>query len=133
MLRTALLALALVIPAFGSSTAQDRVPDAREHFNARQGDLVLLSEYLGALHRLSQVCGNYGEGDLYRERMKQVIEGESPPRFTREAMIGAFNRGFRRTSARHLACGRAAEQAFRQEASSAMQVNDRLYAPLRGQ
>ena len=129
-MRKALLGLLCISQAFAPSAAQFGVPDAQEHFNARQGDLIQLSESLGALHRLSQVCGRYGEGDLYRERMKQVVEGESPPRFTREAMIGAFNRSFRQTSARHLACGRAAEQSFREEAYAALQVNNRLYAPL---
>ncbi|MEO0700088.1 MAG: TIGR02301 family protein [Pseudomonadota bacterium] len=106
-------------------------PEAHSHFASRQGDLILLAQHLGTLHRLAQVCPQTREGDLYRERMKQVIEGESPPRFTREAMIGAFNRGFRNASAEYYSCSRRAQQRLKNESFDALNVTERLYAPLR--
>lgn len=106
-------------------------PEAKSYFASRQGDLILLAQHLGTLHRLAHVCPKNREGDLYRERMKQIIDGESPPRFTREAMIGAFNRGFRSASSEYYSCSRKAQQRLRNESFDAINVTERLYAPLR--
>lgn len=105
-------------------------PEAKDVFEARQEDLILLAGRLGGLHRLSQVCAGYGNIAIFRERMKEIIDGESPPRATRESMIDAFNDRYRSMSGSHFTCSRAAEADFREEALAALSLTQRLSGPI---
>lgn len=107
-------------------------PEAKAVFEARQNDLVELSARLGGLHRLNQLCPGYGRVSVFRDRMQEIIDGERPPRETRDAMVENFNGGFRRMANRHLTCSFDAEQDFQVEAMSALSITERLAAPLFG-
>lgn len=106
--------------------AADTPPEARRLFETRQTDLVLLADRLGGLHRLNQVCPDYGNITVFRDSMRAVIEGERPVRTTREAMIKAFNEAYADMANRHGTCSADAEAAFRREARAAAAIVDRL-------
>lgn len=108
------------------SLAQADLPEAKDHFTARQADLVQLAAKLGSLHRLSQVCPSYGNVAVFRDRMREVVEGERPLRATREAMIEAFNQQYTATSERHFACGSDAQASFRNQAVDTLAITERL-------
>jgi len=108
------------------AATQGDLPEAKDHFRERQDDLILLAAKLGSLHRLSQVCPSYGNVAVFRDRMREVVQGERPIRATREAMIEAFNQQYTATAERHFACGTDAKTAFRSEAVETLAVSDRL-------
>ncbi len=59
-----------------------------------EGQLLRLSELMGALHYLRGVCGG-SEGGAWRERMAALIESETQDVELKEKLAGSFNRGFR--------------------------------------
>ena len=116
----------LIAAALFLAAAQGELPEAKDTFTARQEDLVLLAAKLGSLHRLSQVCPSYGDVAVFRDRMREVVQGERPIRATREAMIEAFNQQYTATSERHFACGSEAQASFRNAAVDTLAITERL-------
>ena len=55
--------------------------------------LFRLSEILGAVHYLRQICGT-NEGNLWRDQMQALIESEQPDTQRRARMVDRFNRGY---------------------------------------
>ncbi|GGY50082.1 TIGR02301 family protein [Parvularcula lutaonensis] len=119
-----------LLAALALAQAEPIAPEAKDVFEQRQGDLIALAGKLGGLHRLSQVCASYGNIAVFRDRMKELIDGERPPRDTREAMIAQFNASYRTMSGAHFTCSRRAETDFRREASDALRISERLSASL---
>ncbi len=56
--------------------------------------LLRLSELLGALAYLQDLCGRH-EGDIWRAKMAALLEAEAKTPLRKERLAGAFNRGFR--------------------------------------
>ena len=118
---------------FMLSVQANDLPDAREHFEARQQDLIYLARKLGGLHRLNQLCPTSADPYEFRRRVRSLIEGERPFRATREAMIEAFNLEYQEASSRYFRCDRDTEAAIQREAYEALAVTERLSASMRGQ
>lgn len=55
--------------------------------------LLRLSELLGSLHYLRELCGAR-EGSLWRDRMNALINAEDPTPERRRAFIDRFNSGY---------------------------------------
>lgn len=77
---------------------------------AYEDQLMRLSEVLGALHYLRNLCGSE-EGQKWREEMQQLIDAEQPDEASRAQMIARFNRGFRGYAEIHHECNQAAVEA----------------------
>lgn len=122
----ALLLVAQPVP----EPTEPLAPEALLVFQSREQDLVTLAGQLGRLHRLNQICPGYGSITVFRDRMKDVIDGERPRRETREGMISNFNQGYRDMTEAHFACSAQAEADFRNEAIIALSLSERLSAPL---
>ena len=60
-------------------------------------DLQRLSEILGALHYLRDLCGAK-EGQKWRNEMKALIEAETSAGERRARIVASFNRGYRASS-----------------------------------
>ncbi len=60
---------------------------------SRIGDLVRLSEILGAVHHLRQVC-NANEGQLWRIKMQEILKQEKPDANLKEVMVAHFNQTY---------------------------------------
>ncbi len=60
---------------------------------AYQADLLRLSEILGAVQFLRELCATE-EGALWRDQMQALIDTEQPDAETRARMIDRFNRGY---------------------------------------
>lgn len=72
--------LALAAPVSGPAVAsQDRI--------------LRLSEILGAIHHLREICGN-NERQLWRNQMLKLLEVDQPDTLRRTRMTEAFNRGY---------------------------------------
>ena len=57
--------------------------------------LLRLSEMLGALAYLEELCGHRQEGQLWRSKMAALLDAEAKTALRKERLAGAFNRGFR--------------------------------------
>jgi uncharacterized protein (TIGR02301 family) len=71
------------------------------------GNLLRLSEILGALHHLRPLCGA-SETRVWRDRMANLLASEFPSTEMRQRLITRFNRSYRDLSDAHTACTPAA-------------------------
>src|SRR5436309_4536830 len=89
------------------------------HAQATQGgrapyesDLQRLSEILGALHYLRDICGAR-EGQIWRNEMQALVDAEAPSGERRERLVASFNRGYRGFQQSYRTCTPAAGYAIR--------------------
>lgn len=57
--------------------------------------MLRLSEMLGALSYLADLCGHEHNGRLWRSKMAALLDAEAKTALRKERLAGAFNRGFR--------------------------------------
>ena len=96
--------LAAVTPALAQPSAGGRAP--------YESDLQRLSEILGALHYLRELCGAK-EGQKWREEMQALLDAEAPSGDRRSRMVVSFNRGYRGFQQTYRTCTPAAGVAVR--------------------
>ncbi|MFV0280887.1 MAG: TIGR02301 family protein [Rhodoblastus sp.] len=72
----------------------DTRPDPLPGVPVYEAQILRLSEIMGALAYLRDLCGN-GDGAEYRKRMTTLIEAEGTTPERREKLAGAYNRGYR--------------------------------------
>jgi uncharacterized protein (TIGR02301 family) len=77
-----------------------------------ESDLQRLSEIMGALHYLREICGAR-EGQVWRNEMQALVDAEAPSGERRERLIASFNRGFRGFQQTYRTCTPAADYAIR--------------------
>jgi uncharacterized protein (TIGR02301 family) len=77
-----------------------------------ESDMQRLSEILGALHYLRDVCGAK-EGQTWRNEMQALVDAEAPSGERRERLIASFNRGYRGFQQTYRTCTPAADFAIR--------------------
>jgi uncharacterized protein (TIGR02301 family) len=65
--------------------------------------LLRLSEILGALSWLREICGDK-DGEQWRSSMRALMEAEASTEARRQRLAGAYNRGFRNYETLHRAC-----------------------------
>ena len=70
--------------------------------------LLRLSEIMGALAWLTEICGDR-PGEQWRQQMATLLEAEAATTRRRERLAGAYNRGFRGYSAMHRRCTPSAQ------------------------
>jgi uncharacterized protein (TIGR02301 family) len=101
-------------PAAGTAAAGGAAPPP-----PYQGQLVRLSELLGALTFLRDLCPEK-DGAEWRDRMSALLEAEAPSGPRRDAYVAAFNRGFHGYELTYRACtenARGASARFLDEAA----------------
>src|SRR5881394_1252967 len=77
-----------------------------------ESDLQRLSEILGALHYLRDICGAR-EGQIWRNEMQALVDAEAPSGERRERLVASFNRGYRGFQQTYRTCTPAADYAIR--------------------
>jgi uncharacterized protein (TIGR02301 family) len=77
-----------------------------------ENDLLRLSEILGSLHYLRDICG-HNDGQKWRNEMQSLIEAEMPVGSRRSRMVANFNRGYRGFQETYRTCTPAAQVAIR--------------------
>jgi uncharacterized protein (TIGR02301 family) len=101
-----LMAVILAAPAQDSARAVEEAPAPFD------GDLQRLSEILGALHYLREVCGS-NEGAKWRNEMRGLIDAEAAAGERRAKMVASFNRGYQGFQQSYRTCTPAAHFAIR--------------------
>lgn len=129
MIRTsfaALLAAAGLSMVSSQAGAQDF-----ESYQQRQEDLSALAELFGELHHIRRNCEPRFEGDVWRERMKKLLDLEEPQTSEREAMVQRFNQGYRSAQRRYPVCDRRARDYAAGQAAQGDRIVIRLTQSLR--
>lgn len=72
--------------------------------------LLRLSEILGSLHFLRNLCGE--EGDNWRKQMEKLLDVEKPDAARRAKFVASFNRGYRSFEGSYKSCTASAIEAI---------------------
>lgn len=102
------LAAALLVVSLGAPrlAAQSGGGDVRPY----DTKLMRLAEILGAVHYLRELCGA-NEGQTWRNRMQELIEGEGAAPLRRAQLTSRFNNGYRSYSRTYQTCTPSAQTA----------------------
>jgi uncharacterized protein (TIGR02301 family) len=103
-----LISIVLLIAAATTAQAQPSAGGRAPY----ESDLQRLSEIMGALHYLRDICGAR-EGQVWRNEMQALVDAEAPSGERRERLIASFNRGFRGFQQTYRTCTPAADYAIR--------------------
>jgi len=112
-----LVALVILYSAAGIAHAQDSKP--------YDDKLMRLSEILGAVHYLRELCGA-DEGQLWRDRMRELIEAEGTTALRRGQLTRSFNKGYLGYSRTYRTCTPSAETAVKRFLSEATDLATEL-------
>jgi uncharacterized protein (TIGR02301 family) len=85
------------------------VPEAPAPYDR---DLQRLSEILGALHFLRDICGT-NEGQKWRDEAQALIDAEASAGSRHDQMVASFNRGYRGFQQTYRTCTPAAGVVIR--------------------
>jgi uncharacterized protein (TIGR02301 family) len=105
-------------------------PQSAEDYRQRQQDLVELASVFGELHHIRRMCEPRFEGDVWRERMKKLVDLEQPQIEAREEMVKRFNAGYRNAGDYFDYCDRRARDHAAARALYAQRLIRRLSEPL---
>jgi uncharacterized protein (TIGR02301 family) len=107
--RKPLGALFISIAAAASAVGQSAMvgPDTRPYDER----LMRLSEILGAIHYLRELCGS-NDGQVWRERMKELMDAEGFTALRRAKLTRSFNNGYRSYSRTYNNCTPSAQTAI---------------------
>lgn len=111
----ALMAAALMLAT--TASAQDNKP--------YDDKLLRLSEILGAVHYLRELCGA-NDGQLWRDRIKDLIDAESFSALRRARLTRSFNQGYASYSRTYRACTPSAQTAVNRFLTEGAQIADGL-------
>jgi uncharacterized protein (TIGR02301 family) len=73
--------------------------------------LLRLCEILGAVHYLRELCGA-NDGQLWRDRMKELMDSEGSSALRRAKLTRSFNNGYRSYSRTYNTCSTSAQTAI---------------------
>jgi uncharacterized protein (TIGR02301 family) len=110
-----LLALASALPATAAS------PDSKPYDDR----LFRLSEILGAVHYLRELCGGE-EGQQWRERMADLVQSEGSTALRKAKLTRSFNKGYQSYSRTYNTCSPSAQNAINRFIAEGAQIADTL-------
>jgi uncharacterized protein (TIGR02301 family) len=93
-------------------------PDARPY----DDKLMRLSEILGAVHYLRELCGG-NDGQMWRDRMKELMDAEGSSALRRAKLTRSFNNSYSRT---YNSCTPSAQTAINRFLSEGAEMADGL-------
>ncbi len=118
-----------VIATAGAAALLAAVPFAS---SAQQGEtkpyddkLTRLAEVLGAIHYLRELCGA-NDGQMWRDRMREIMDGEGSSPLRRARLTRSFNNGYRNYSRTYQACTPTAETAIQRFLAEGASLADGL-------
>ena len=87
--------------------------------------LQRLSEILGAVHYLRELCGA-NDGQLWRERMRELVDSEGGSALRKARLSRSFNQGYQSYSRTYKACTPTAQTAVSRFMVEGAQIADGL-------
>jgi uncharacterized protein (TIGR02301 family) len=115
LLACAALLFASVVPVRAAS------PDTKPYDDR----LFRLSEILGAVHYLRELCGA-DEGQAWRQRMGDLLQAEGSTALRKARLTRSFNKGYRSYSRTYNTCSPSAQNAINRFLTEGAQIADGL-------
>ncbi|HEY1243271.1 MAG TPA: TIGR02301 family protein [Hyphomicrobiaceae bacterium] len=112
---------ALAIAAAGATSAQGPTTDTKPY----DDKLMRLSEILGAVHYLRELCGA-NDGQTWRDRMRELMDTEGSTALRRAKLTRSFNNGYRAYSRTYNACSQSAQTAITRFLAEGAEIADSL-------
>ncbi|MEQ1647216.1 MAG: TIGR02301 family protein [Hyphomicrobiaceae bacterium] len=103
-------------PAAAAATSDQRPYDEK---------MLRLSEILGAVHFLRELCGN-NDGMQWRDRMNDLLDAEGSSAARRVKFTRAFNAGYRGYSRTYTTCTTTARTAVTRFITEGTELSDGL-------
>jgi uncharacterized protein (TIGR02301 family) len=102
-------AVLLIAAATMPAAAQEAI--AAQEAKPYDERLMRLSEMLGAVHYLRELCGA-NDGQLWRNRMRELMDAEGSSALRRAKLTRSFNNGYRSYSRTYNSCTASAQTAI---------------------
>jgi uncharacterized protein (TIGR02301 family) len=118
--RVVALAAFLTLAA-GAAIGQGAAGDTRPY----DDKLLRLSEILGAVHYLRELCGG-NDGQKWRDRMKELMDNEGSTALRRARLTHSFNNGYRSYSRTYSICSASAQTAIQRFLTEGAEIADTL-------
>jgi uncharacterized protein (TIGR02301 family) len=103
------------------ASAQRAGPDTRPY----DDKLLRLSEILGAVHYLRELCGA-NDGQTWRNRMQELMDTEGSSALRRARLTRSFNNGYRSYSRTYNSCSATARTAIGRFLAEGAEIADSL-------
>lgn len=116
------LALAATASVGAPAPAHAQPPQDGKPYDDR---LMRLSEILGAVHYLRELCGA-NDGQLWRDRMRELMEAEGSTALRRARLTRSFNNGYRSYSRTYSSCTAPAQTAIDRFLTEGAELADAL-------
>ena len=84
-----------------------------------------LSEILGAVHYLRELCGST-DGQLWRDRMRELMDAEGSSALRRAKLTRSFNNGYRSYSRTYNSCTSSAQTAINRFLAEGAELADAM-------
>jgi len=116
-------ALLLSVASVSNTAGQIAIvtPDTRPYDER----LMRLSEILGAVHYLRELCGA-NDGQAWRDRMKELMDAEGSTALRRAKLTRSFNNGYRSYSRTYNSCTPSAQTAISRFLTEGAEIADAL-------
>jgi uncharacterized protein (TIGR02301 family) len=111
----------LAVAAAGATSAQGPTTDTKPY----DDKLMRLSEILGAVHYLRELCGA-NDGQAWRDRMRELMDTEGSTALRRAKLTRSFNNGYRAYSRTYNACSQSAQTAITRFLTEGAEIADSL-------
>lgn len=121
LIRLRTLAIVVATAVLSMTPAAALTPDGKPY----DEKLVRLSEILGAVHYLRELCGA-NEGQFWRERMRELMDTEGASALRKARLTRAFNQGYRSYSRTYVSCSPSAQTAISRFLSEGADIADGL-------
>jgi uncharacterized protein (TIGR02301 family) len=105
----------------GAGAAQAAAGDAKPY----DDKLMRLAEILGAVHYLRELC-SANDGQLWRDRMKELIDTEGGTAIRRARLSRSFNQGYRSYRRTYATCTPTAQSSVERFLAEGIQLGDGL-------
>lgn len=117
--------LALALFAVAAPAAAQQIDYAQ-----RARDLTAISAVFGEMHHIRRMCEPERESEIWRDRMRRIIDLEEPQPDLQDRMVKAFNDAFYAAERRFPYCDRDARDYAAARAAEGDAIAARLTAPL---
>ncbi len=119
---TRALLIASALPCFHSSASAQIASQEQRPYDDK---LLRLSEVLGAVHFLRELCGG-NDGMIWRDRMVELMDAEASSALRRVRLTRAFNSGYRSYSRTYTSCTPTAQGAITKFMTEGADIADAL-------
>ena len=119
------LAAALLLTAAAAVPAAAQGTVASQETKPYDERLLRLSEILGAVHYLRELCGS-NDGQLWRDRMRELMDAEGSSALRRAKLTRSFNNGYRSYSRTYNTCTSSAQTAINRFLAEGAELADAM-------